>query len=48
MRTHYAFVIAYNDFFLGYVALFGFSVFTLRVESRILGAVLLRVSPFER
>jgi len=29
MWTHYAFVIAYNDFFLGYVALFGFSIFTL-------------------
>ena len=29
MWTHYAFVIAYNDFFLGYVALFGLSVFTL-------------------
>ena len=29
MWTHYAFVIASNDFFLGYVALFGFSVFTL-------------------
>lgn len=29
MWTHYAFVISYNDFFLGYVALFGLSVFTL-------------------
>ena len=29
MWTHYAFVIAYNDFFLGYVALFGLSLFTL-------------------
>ena len=29
MWTHYAFVIAHNDFFLGYVALFGFSLFTL-------------------
>lgn len=29
MWTHYAFVTAYNDFFLGYVALFGLSVFTL-------------------
>ncbi|MDG5761989.1 hypothetical protein QA600_21985 [Natronococcus sp. A-GB1] len=29
MWTHYAFVIAYNDFFIGYVALFGLSVFTL-------------------
>jgi len=27
--THYAFVIAYNDFFLGYIALFALSVFTL-------------------
>lgn len=26
MWTHYAFVIAFNDFFLGYVALFGFSL----------------------
>ena len=29
MWTHYAFVVAYNDFFLGYVALFALSVFTL-------------------
>ena len=29
MWTHYAFVVAYNDFFLGYVALFGLSIFTL-------------------
>ena len=29
MWTHYAFVIAYNDFFLGYVVLFGCSLFTL-------------------
>jgi len=29
MWTHYAFVIAYNDFFLGYIALFGVSIFTL-------------------
>lgn len=29
MWTHYAFVVAYNEFFLGYVALFGLSVFTL-------------------
>lgn len=29
MWTHYAFVVAYNDFFLGYIALFGFSIFTL-------------------
>ena len=29
MWTHYAFVVAYNDFFLGYVALFTLSVFTL-------------------
>ncbi len=29
MWTHYAFVVAYNDFFLGYTALFGLSVFTL-------------------
>ena len=28
MWTHYAFVVAYNDFFLGYVALFALSVFT--------------------
>ena len=29
MWIHYAFVVAYNDFFLGYVALFALSVFTL-------------------
>jgi hypothetical protein len=29
MWTHYAFVVAYNDFFLGYVVLFSLSVFTL-------------------
>jgi len=29
MWTHYAFVVAYNDFFLGYVVLFALSVFTL-------------------
>ncbi len=29
MWTHYAFVVAYNDFFLGYVVLFGLSLFTL-------------------
>lgn len=29
MWTHYAFVVSYNDFFLGYVALFALSVFTL-------------------
>ncbi len=29
MWTHYAFVVAYNDFFLGYVALFALAVFTL-------------------
>lgn len=29
MWTHYAFVVAYNDFFLGYVSLFALSVFTL-------------------
>ena len=29
MWTHYAFVVAYNEFFLGYVALFALSVFTL-------------------
>ena len=29
MWTHYAFVVAYSDFFLGYVALFAISVFTL-------------------
>lgn len=29
MWTHYAFAVGYNDFFLGYVALLGLSVFTL-------------------
>lgn len=29
MWTHYAFIVTYNDFFLGYVALFALSVFTL-------------------
>lgn len=29
MWTHYAFVVAYNEFFLGYVALFALSMFTL-------------------
>lgn len=29
MWTHYAFVVGYNDFFLGYVALLGLSIFTL-------------------
>ncbi len=29
MWTHYAFVVAYSDFFLGYVALFAISLFTL-------------------
>ena len=29
MWTHYAFVVAYNEFFLGYIALFSLSVFTL-------------------
>lgn len=29
MWTHYVFGIAYNDFFLGYIALFGLSIFTL-------------------
>ncbi|MDG5818186.1 hypothetical protein [Natronococcus sp. A-GB7] len=29
MWTHYAFVVSYNDFFLGYVALFALAVFTL-------------------
>lgn len=29
MWAHYAFVVGYNDFFLGYIALLGLSVFTL-------------------